>query len=373
MNNDVRVLLVEDHECQATVLRKWLEHLLGLDVVTADNAEAARQALAQQSFDLIVTDISMPGEDGLSMVESLRDWPNRPRVIITTAAVRTDYAIRALELKVEAFIAKPVRPQQIREKIAPVIESIRHERAVAKQNHRTVLAIGAHPDDVEIGVGGALLRHVDRGDRVVILTLSGGEAGGAVSTRAVEAKRAAELLGAELRLGSLPDTYMSSGRDTIEAISQVVREIEPQVIYTHSIADAHQDHRAVHEATVVAARSVDNLFTYQAPSTTTLFVPNTYADIGETIDRKLELIRIYESQTQKAPYLESELLRATARYWGRFAGYRYVEPMIALRTLDSTIPLNASTQERTGWTPAPPVIAESDRSAGELLTLAGRR
>lgn len=195
----------------------------------------------------------------------------------------------------------------------------------------TVLAIGAHPDDVEIGCGGALASHVKRGDRVVVLTLSGGEKAGSVRQRANESKAAANRLGAELVLESLPDTEIAEGPETINAIERVIKRVSPDVVYVHSESDRHQDHRAVHRATMTAARHVASVYCYQSPSSTTGFEPTRFVRIDEHMDTKLELIELYASQATTRSYLAPRLIEATAVYWGRYAGAGSVEPFEVVR------------------------------------------
>ena len=73
------------------------------------------------------------------------------------------------------YLTKPFDPPALLEKARALIELTRERRAAGRE---VVLAVGAHPDDVEIGVGGILLRHAAQGQRVTVLTLTGGEAGG---------------------------------------------------------------------------------------------------------------------------------------------------------------------------------------------------
>lgn len=196
---------------------------------------------------------------------------------------------------------------------------------------RRVLAIGAHPDDVEIGCGGTLAKHRDRGDALMILTFSHGARGGDTGTRALEARRAAERLGATLQLLDFEDAKISEGPETIGAIEAAIREFAPTHVYTHSREDTHQDHRAVHAATMVAARRIPHVYCYQSPSTTVEFRPQLFVDISDHIDDKLELIGHHQSQTRKRANIERELIVATARYWGRYAGHVLAEPMAVVR------------------------------------------
>jgi LmbE family N-acetylglucosaminyl deacetylase len=196
------------------------------------------------------------------------------------------------------------------------------------------LSIGAHPDDVEIGCGGILAQHRDRRDRIVIVTLTGDEQGGVKDTRILESEEAARLLGAELVFGGLRDTQVPEGRETISVIEDVIRSVEPDTVYTHTCRDRHQDHRNAYCATMVAARSVPNVFCYQSPSTTVDFQPTRFVDIAQRIDEKLAAIAKYQTQVNSQRYLPPSLVRSTAEYWGRFASYRLVEPLEVVRSVE---------------------------------------
>jgi LmbE family N-acetylglucosaminyl deacetylase len=137
---------------------------------------------------------------------------------------------------------------------------------------------------------------------------------------------------------------VSEGSATIATIREVVEEIRPTTVYTHTTRDVHQDHRNAHRATLVAARGVPRVLCYQAPSTTVEFQPTRFITIDEFLERKLEVIQAYTSQVKVRPYLDEELLRATARYWARFAQARYVEPLEVLRDSDA-IPTATARQQ----------------------------
>ena len=197
-----------------------------------------------------------------------------------------------------------------------------------------VLAIGAHPDDVEIGCGGTLLDHRRRGDRVSILTLSRGAVGGDRSARLGEAAATADAIGAQLLFGDLPDTEIDEGITTIRLIESVVRALDPTVVYVHSINDNHQDHRAVSTATRSATRGVRRVFGYQSPSATNNFLPTQFVDVGAVLGRKVEVLQMFASQDGRS-YLEPELVAAGARYWARHLGAnaRYAEPFEVIRSV----------------------------------------
>lgn len=203
-----------------------------------------------------------------------------------------------------------------------------------RQTRQKVLAIGAHPDDIEIGCGGTLAKHRARDDSVMILVLSCGSAGGDPAVRTEEGRRSADLMGATIKLCDLPDTLIPENGETIAAIHEALSTFCPTHIYTHSLHDTHQDHRNVYHATIAAARGTPNIYCYQSPSSTVDFRPNRFVDISNHIEQKLAIIAFHESQTARRANLNPELIVATARFWGRYAGYCLSEPMEIVRQVD---------------------------------------
>ena len=107
-----------------------------------------------------------------------------------------------------------------------------------------ILAIGAHPDDVELGCGGALALFKKKGHDVNVLVLTRGEASGDPVVRENECKVAAATIGVDrLLFGNLVDTRITDGIDTIKTIEDTMDGIAPEFVFTHSPKDSHQDHR----------------------------------------------------------------------------------------------------------------------------------
>lgn len=188
-----------------------------------------------------------------------------------------------------------------------------------------VLAIGAHPDDIELGCAGALLRHIAAGDRVTMLVMTTGERGpqDAVS-RIIEQEEAARLIGADLVWGGLPDGAIPHDRDTVALIDRVIRECGAEVMYTHSAHDSHQDHVSTAASSISAARRLSRVLCYQAPSTNA-FDPTVFVDVEETLPGKLAALEAHRSQVLRCELVDLEAIEAASRYWGYKARMRYAE------------------------------------------------
>lgn len=321
------ILVVDDDPDVAMLVKMVLERRGGYSVEIASDGDGALAAATTRQPELVVTDIEMPGLNGLDLVKELRQRIPGVPVIVMTAHVSVDHAVSALRVQADEFLTKPIDNTQLLKTVIRLLEESRAKTA----NREVVLAIGAHPDDVEIGVGGTLAGHAHAGDEITILTLSRGALGGDADNRQQESLAAAELLGARLFLKDLADTEISSGGPTVRLIEEVVREVKPTIVYTHSVHDRHQDHRAVAESTLVATREVGTVTCYQSPSSTIDFRPTRFVQIEQFLDRKLELLACFASQSANRGYLSKEFVTATARYWTRFGGGNAVEPLEIVR------------------------------------------
>ncbi|MFO1082837.1 MAG: PIG-L family deacetylase [Reyranellaceae bacterium] len=320
----LNVLLVDPDEAAAYSLRRGVERWPRLRLSYAADGAAAWAMLAARAWDLVVVDPAMTR--GFEFVRAVRQRPWISILVLTQ--LRVPHLLRAVECGVNAIELKPIASAAFLKRALALAEEV-----VARRHRlqRRVLAIGAHPDDVEIGCGGSLARHGARGDRLHILTLSRGAAGGDETVRVAEATRAAEILGATLSFGDLPDTRIGDGIETIEVIRDAIDRLEPTHVYTHCAEDTHQDHRAVHAASLAAARRVPNVYCYQSSSATRAFQPNRFTDIAGYIAQKLAASAVYESQRTRVPALREEAILVRAQYWGHESGHRLAEPISIVR------------------------------------------
>jgi LmbE family N-acetylglucosaminyl deacetylase len=195
-----------------------------------------------------------------------------------------------------------------------------------------VLAFGAHPDDLEVGAGGLLARLADDGADVTIAIVS---IPNQTETRREEAKQGAHVLGAELviiyedkpcRVEDIPM------HELVRRFDNIVGDVRPDLVITHSAHDLHWDHGLVNRATVSALRRTpcDLLAFLSSPemNAQARAIGQCFADISSTVDTKIEAISAHKSQLSK---LDIESSRDLARAMGRISGFDYAEAFEVLR------------------------------------------
>jgi LmbE family N-acetylglucosaminyl deacetylase/ActR/RegA family two-component response regulator len=328
-----RILLVEDDAVTAHFMVHVLGERGGFDVVHTPDPAAALAQASSGDWDLVLTDAELPGMTGLELLQELRRAAPGVPVAVVTAHEAADASMRELRRQADEFLQKPVRPVQLREIAAALVARGRAARAVPPAAGPAtppaappvVLAIGAHPGDVEIGAAGALLGHRGAGCAVSILTLTRGARDAAGQPAAGEPEMAALALGATLYQQDLPDGQIGSVDRCADAIGEVLQSVRPAVIYTHSVHDQNPDHRNVHRAVLTAAHDVGQIYCFQSPSATIDFHPRRTVGIDGQLDRKLLAIGAFPSQPEARDCLDRNLVELTASYWSRFGDGRHAE------------------------------------------------
>ena len=188
-----------------------------------------------------------------------------------------------------------------------------------------VLAIGAHPDDIELGCAGALLRHIAAGDEVTMLVMTPGEMGPqGLTSRVREQEAASAVIGATLVWGPFEDGNVPSGREAVSVVDEIIARTGADVIYAHAPNDTHQDHVATSLAALASGRRMARVLFYQSPSTTS-FNPTVFVDVERTLGDKLASLRAHWSQVMQCSMVDLEAVEAGARYWGSRAKISYAE------------------------------------------------
>jgi LmbE family N-acetylglucosaminyl deacetylase len=205
---------------------------------------------------------------------------------------------------------------------------------LSKYKGKTVLAVGAHPDDLELGAGGTLARLSRAGARVVmaIVSIPNNLAG-----RRAEAKRAAEILGCEVRFLN-PHKCMRvedlKNHQLVSMIYGLVKELEPAAMLAHSRENLHADHKLAYEACMASQRlRYFDIFCYSPTSSHVVniaFHPHAFIDISDVIEDKMRAIRSHSSQFDRRGF-KTEHYREASNRTGRIVGVEYAEGLEVVR------------------------------------------
>jgi len=176
-----------------------------------------------------------------------------------------------------------------------------------------VLAIGAHPDDIEYGCGGTLSK-LSGDEKVHFLIFTHGEISGDIWTRFFEARDSSRIIGANTTVWNYEDGDIPVDGESVGCLRRLIQNIKPDTIFTHHPEDLHQDHRNVAAITFSASKGIDNILCYPCPSTWDRFHPNYFVDITGQFETKMKMLKCHESQADKS-YLSPDAIRNNAEYW----------------------------------------------------------
>lgn len=199
-----------------------------------------------------------------------------------------------------------------------------------------VVAIGAHPDDIEIGAGGSTALHRAQNDSVRFLILTRGGELSPPEDREREAREAASVLDVDdVHFLGYEDTEVPYNRDIIKQVETHLDEFDADRVYIHTEDDTHQDHRHAALASIAAARNCNEVLAFESPSTRPSFSPEYYNTLSEGfLEQKISSIRSHESQQAKL-YLEAEAMKGLARFRGQQANSRFAEAFQVIRLTES--------------------------------------
>jgi bacillithiol biosynthesis deacetylase BshB1 len=217
-----------------------------------------------------------------------------------------------------------------------------------------ILAVGVHPDDIELGCSGTLLKHIALGKTCGVLDLTKGELGsrGSVELREIEAKKSAKVLGLDCRISlDLEDGYFENNFDSQKKIIEVLRMYKPELVLANAVSDRHPDHgraaKLVADACFYSGLSKIET-TYNGikqeswrPKAVYHYIqdhtlkPDFVVDVSPYADKKQEAIMCFSSQfynpnsnEPQTPISSPEFLESVfskMSIFGRAIGVRYAE------------------------------------------------
>ncbi|MBL7136596.1 MAG: PIG-L family deacetylase [Candidatus Marinimicrobia bacterium] len=198
-----------------------------------------------------------------------------------------------------------------------------------------ILAIGAHPDDIEIGCGATLAKYAKNGHNIYLFIATDGSEGGNDKIRRSEQEESKRIIGAkEIFWGEYKDTEIKINKSAITKIEGIINKIKPDLIFINFYNDTHQDHRHIAAITTSATRYIRNVLFYETP-TTQDFQPNVFVDIGEKFLKiKENILKAHASQIDKTNIKNLsiiEVARSSAHFRGIQARVPYAEAFQSLR------------------------------------------
>ena len=200
-----------------------------------------------------------------------------------------------------------------------------------------ILAIGAHPDDIEYGCGGTLLKLSKKGNtNIYFFVATHGDFSGGAEVRIKEQEKAAEFLEVKkIYWGGFMDTRLVAGKELIEKIEDAIKECDPDIIFVNYPDDTHQDHRYLAESAVIAVRYHKKVIFYE-DYTSRNFEPDIFVDIGRALQEKGKLLKFHRSQVEREYPTSLDMVEsviAVANFRGFQAKVKYAEGFRALRYL----------------------------------------
>ena len=273
-------------------------------LLTADRLRLLLEALAR-SYDQVVIDagaVSQPGRDG---------WPQlADRVVLlggasAEATRAANNALMTAGLKDITVLNAAGSHRDVPKARKPKGHSAHSSLVSAREPTGQAVFIGAHSDDIEIGAGGTLVKLLERNWDVFACIVTDETDPLVAAARRREALESCATLGLrpqQVFFLGLSDGYVTVTREGVDRLRAAIKQhnIQPELVFTHSHADCHNDHRAVCELVHAAFRQKVILgFPIINSLNETLFIPQVYCDITEHLPRKLRALESHQSQMQR--------------------------------------------------------------------------
>ena len=216
-----------------------------------------------------------------------------------------------------------------------------------------ILVVAPHPDDETLGCGGTILKHKNSGDQICWLIVTNMHSGDRwlekqVKTRQEEIRQVSKMYGFKKTFKlDFPTTKLDSipTNELVAKITEVIKEVEPTIVYLPHHGDIHTDHKITFHAVMSCCKDfrapfIKRILMYETLSETEFapalkeygFVPNVFVDVSEYFQRKLEIFSEYASEVMASPLPRSlDTLTSLARYRGSRIGVKFAESFMLLK------------------------------------------
>lgn len=213
-----------------------------------------------------------------------------------------------------------------------------------------ILVIAPHPDDEILGCGGVMAKHIAHGDEVYVCIVTSSRVEKYRNMHTDYARKVNAFIGVkDIFFFNYPTVELISvnNRDFTNSFNELVKNIQPEIVYIPFYGDMHTDHKMVSDAAMVALRpysapTVKAIFAYETlsetgwnyPNADKAFIPNTYEDISDFIDVKIHAMEMYETKITTPPHPRSaEGISVLAKYRGGTVGFDYAEAFMCIRII----------------------------------------
>ncbi|MEX2049323.1 MAG: response regulator [Gemmatimonadota bacterium] len=313
-----RVLYVEDAVDQALLVKTFFKALPGYTVTHAQDGDAALKLIASKSWDLLVTDLNLPGADGFALIKAFRAKFRRTPIIVTTGYTQPEYEEQSLRTGADQVLIKPLNQEDF---LNRVLGMVAKGQAPQDDEPAVVLAIEGRFGDAEMGCGGTLMAEVAKGHSVIVIPILRAESD-ATPEELKAATIASSILGIEFRVDRTLFGDPTGQRDLIE---RTLNELRPTMVFMPALDDRDPSRHDAALVTKEATVEVETVLAYETATTGLDFTPSRFNDIRAEMVLKLEALAAYQAVGAARVDLRPRMAQAYARYWGRFRDFGEVE------------------------------------------------
>lgn len=318
----LRVLYVEDAFDQALLVKAILQSSGDFQVTHAQDGEYAAALARDQEWDLLITDLNLPGLDGFELCRIVKQVHPELPVLAITGYTGAHYQEQAFRAGATELLTKPIDKDELLSKVQELTGA-----TAGASSRNNILAVGGLVGDVEMGCGGSLIRHRQEGGTVTIMPLCRDEldpTGAGLDA----ARNAAQALGAHL---ILDDVALDDTQRRMALVERVVRDLAAEIVYLPALDDGHPARREAFRITKACTTTVPRVLGYQTATTGLDFRPTLFEDVSDVLMDKMELLTSYQAAGAHRQDLAPRLAQAYARYWGRLERFSEVEAFEVIR------------------------------------------
>jgi DNA-binding response OmpR family regulator len=320
LSKTCRVLYVEDAFDQALLVKAFFNVLPGFSLSHAQDGDQALRLVQDREWDLLVTDLNLPGTDGFAVIRKARaKFPDLP-ILVTTGYTQAHYEEQALRAGADQVMIKPLSQNDFVSRVRTMTEA-EAPQSPTEAHDTVVLAFEGRLGDAEMGCGGTLM-HAAEANALVVLIPIVLNMDDASQAELKAASIATKILDIEFRVDRPLFGDLSGQKDLIE---RTINELRPTTVYLPAPDDRDPSRREASRMCRVAAAEVHTVFGYETATTGLDFTPSHFVDVRAQMVLKLEALSAYQSVGAERVDLRPRMAQAYARYWGRFREFAEVE------------------------------------------------